>query len=209
MEFIFAEAVTSQTPPKSRARKGAAEMRAEILSRKTNRAGESAEPVKSIDWTQAPGVLGTEWIGGVCGKIRGARDLREAVALAACYLSELIDQEVDFRGHNEAWKQECEAYCWTHYHSMAIETETDMDPIRAMWWMAATIFYTYSHSSELSDWELYEELCDCEPDAAELDKTGAEASFIKFLAAFMKKAHDLLFRSGGQLFPGADYHVEE
>jgi hypothetical protein len=64
--------------------------------------------------------------------------------------------------------------------------------------MAGVILFTYNNHNDLSDWELFEELCSFEIGAADLDGIGAEASFIDFLASFLAKAHDLLFRAGGR-----------
>ena len=212
MEFGFVETATGKRPPKGRARKSAAKLRAEKLAQTINAPGE--EPLKSalsvpfgdtkkaitgFNWNNAPGVFGLEWIKGARENIRNARDLREAVALSACYLTDLMDHDIDLRGHNEAWKQEYEAYCWTHYFSLAIETEPELEKLRPMWWMAGVILYTYNNANDLSDWELYEELCSFEVDATDLDGNGAEASFMEFLASFLSKAHDLLFRAGGRI----------
>jgi len=87
--------------------------------------GSANKPAIRIDWTEAPGVFGSEWIEGVCSNIRSARDLREAVALTACYLTDLIDREIDVRGCNEAWKEEYESYCWTHYFRLTVAASID------------------------------------------------------------------------------------
>jgi hypothetical protein len=211
MEFGFAETVTLKRPRK--ARRGAAQMRAEKLAG-TAEAGAGAvlksppdappaganKPAGRVDWTEAPGVLGSEWIEGACGNIRSVRELREAVALSACYITDLIDREIDARGHNEAWREEYESYCWTHYFRLTVETETELEELRALWWMAAVVLNTDSGAGDRSDWELFEDLCEYEPGFANQDGGGAEASFIEFLATFLSDLHRHLFRAGGGAF---------
>lgn len=209
MEFGFAEAVTGKRHRKGRARRSSAEWRAEKLAKTEGGmlesplcapAGGTDRPARGIDWTEAPGVFGDEWIKGVCGNIRSARDLREAVKLTACYLTDLIDREIDVRGHNGAWKEEYEAYCWTHYFRLTIETETEPEELRALWWMSAIILNTDSGAGDRSDWELFEDLCDYGPESSNLDGNEAEASFIEFLAKFLSNLHRHLFRAGGGTF---------
>jgi len=213
MEFGFAESVTRKRRRRGRARKGSAQLRAEKLAGTSGEVvavalksplsaplGNANKPAIRIDWTEAPGVLGSEWIGGVCSNIRDARDLREAVALSACYLTDLIDREIDVHGYNEAWKEEYESYCWTHYFRLTIETETELEELRALWWMAAIILNTESGASDRSDWELFEDLCDYGPDSTNSDGNDAEASFIEFLAKFLSNLHRHLFRAGGGTF---------
>lgn len=215
MEFGFAETVTGKTRRKGRPRKSSAQWRAEKLAQTPGGAqegtlkspvsaplGDTGKPASRIDWTDAPGVFGSEWIEGVCGNIRSARDLREALALCACYLTDLIDRQIDVRGHNEAWKQEYEAYCWTHYFSLTIETETELEELRPMWWMAGLVLNTHNGANDRSDWELFEDLCAFEADFANLDGNGAEASFIEFLATFLSRLHEHLFRASGGAFAG-------
>jgi hypothetical protein len=160
----------------------------------------STTPPRRIDWTAAPGVFGREWIEGVCGNIRCARDLREALTLAACYLTDLIDRKIDVLGHNEAWKQEYEAYCWTQYFSLTIETETELEELRALWWGAAIILSTENGANNRSDWELFEDLCVFEADFSDLDGNGAEASYMDFLASILSNLHEHVFRASGGTF---------
>jgi hypothetical protein len=213
MEFGFAETVTSTRRRKGRARKSSTQLGAEKLANPEGAtdgwtlksqlcvsSGDTNQPNRRIDWTEAPGVFGDEWIKGVCGNIRRACDLREAVALTACYLTDLIDREIDVRGHNGAWKEEYEAYCWTNYFSLTIETETELEELRAMWWMAGIALNTDSGASDRTDWELFEDLCEFEPDFANLDQNGAEASFIEFLGTFLSNFHQHLFRASGGTF---------
>jgi len=213
MEFGFAQTVTGKRRRKGMARKSSAKLRAEKLAQTTDAAEEGAlksnvsappadtiTPARRIDWTAAPGVLGSEWIEGVCGNIRNASDLREALVLTACYLTDLIDREIDVRGHNEAWKQEYEAYCWTQYFSLTIETETEREELRALWWGAGMVLSTDNGSNGRSDWELYEDLCVFEADFGDLDGNGAEASYMDFLASILSNLHEHLFRASGGTF---------
>jgi len=213
MEFGFAEAVTGKRRRKGRARKSSAQLRADKLAKTEGAAdggtlksplsgslGDTNQPARRIDWTEAPGVFGSEWIEGVCGNVRSARDLREAVALSACYLTDLIDREIDVRGHNGAWKEEYEAYCWTNYFSLTIETETELEGLRAMWWMAGIVLNTDGGADDRSDWELFEDLCEFETGFANLDENGAEASFIEFLAKYLSNFHQHLFRASSGTF---------
>jgi hypothetical protein len=213
MEFDFAGTVISEQTRKRRARKTSAQLRAERLAVTTRTEEEGAinsptngplanstTPPGRIDWTETPGVFGSEWIEGVCGNIRGARDLREALALAACYLTDLIDREIDVRGHNETWKQEYEAYCWTQYFSLTIETETELEELRALWWGAGIVLSADNGSTDRSDWELFEDLCVFEADFGDLDRSGAEASYMDFLATFLWNLHEHLFRASGGTF---------
>jgi hypothetical protein len=217
MEFGFAETVTGKRRRKGGARKSAAQWRAEKLAQTAcvSEAGALKSPVSApdgdpskgarrIDWADAPGVLGGEWIKGVCENIRSARDLREAVTLAACYLTELIDREIDVRGHNEAWKQEYEAYCWTQYFSLTVEEETELEELRALWWGAGIVLSTDNGTQDRSDWELFEDLCAFESDSADLDGNGAEASYMEFLSLLLSKLHEHLFRVGGGTFTGSN-----
>jgi hypothetical protein len=213
MEFGFAEIVTSKPRKKRRARKTSAQLRAERLEVTTRTEEEGAiksptngplanstTPLGRINWTEAPGVFGSEWIEGVCGNIRGARDLREALALAACYLTDLIDRDIEVRSHNEAWKQEYEAYCWTQYFSLTIETETELEELRALWWGAGIVLIVENGSEGRSDWELFEDLCVFEAEFDDLDGTGAEASYMEFLASLLSNLHEHLFRASGGTF---------
>lgn len=213
MEFGFAETVTVKRRRQSRPRKSSAQLRAEKLAGAAGAAeggalksrlnGPSAGPNKPagrMDWAEAPGVFGSEWIEGVCGNIRSARDLREAVTLTACYVTDLIDREIDVRGYNGAWKEEYEAYCWANYFRLTIETETELEELRAMWWMAGIVLSTDSGANDRSDWELFEDLCEFEPGSANLDENGAEASFIEFLATYLSNFHKHLFRASGVTF---------
>jgi hypothetical protein len=213
MEFGFAQTVTVKRWRKGRARKSSAQVRAEKLAGTTGAPGERAlkshvnaplgdgtTPVGRIDWTEAPGVFGSEWIEGVCGNIRNASDLREALSLTACYLADLIDREIDVRGHNETWKQEYEGYCWTQYFSLTIETETELEELRALWWGAGIVLSADNGSNDRSDWELFEDLCVFEADFGDLDRSGAEASYMDFLATFLWNLHEHLFRASGGTF---------
>lgn len=215
MEFDFAETVTGNQKRKGRICKRSVQLRTDKLAETAGVAADAIpksslniptkdtnKSARRIDWTEAPGVFGNEWIECVCGNIRSACDLREAVALSACYLTDLIDYEIDVRGHNEAWKEEYEAYCWTRYYSLTVETETELEELRAMWWMAAIVLNTDHSASDRSDWELFEDLCNFDGDFAKLDGTGAEASFIEFLAMFLSSLHQHLFRSSGGIFTG-------
>ena len=213
MEFGFAEAVTGKRVPKRRVRKSTSPLKTEKLAQTSSTtegvtlkstvnapAADTNKPARPIDLTNPPGVFGKEWIDEVCRNIRSARDLREAVALSACYLTDLIDQEIDMRGHNAAWKQEYEAYCWSHYFNLTVESERDLEELRAMWWMAGIVLNTDSGAGNRSDWELFEDLCEFEPDFANLDENGAEASFIEFLGTFLSNFHQHLFRACGGTF---------
>lgn len=208
MEFGFADTVTSKRRRKGGTRKSSAELRAGRLAQTkgvpekgppksaVDTPGNGATtPGRRIDWTNPPGVLGNEWIDGVCANIRSARDLREAVALSACYLTDLIDCEIEVRGHNEAWKQEYEAYCWTHYFSLTVETETELEELRALWWGAGIILSTESGSTDRSDWELFEDLGVFEVDLEDPDSDGAEASYMEFLALLLSNLHGHLLRA--------------
>lgn len=213
MEFGFAEAVTGKRVPKRRVRKSTPHLKAEKLAQTSSTTegvtlkstvnapvADTNKPARPIDLTNPPGVFGKEWIDEVCRNIRNARDLREAVALSACYLTDLIDQEIDMRGHNAAWKQEYEAYCWSHYFNLTVESERDLEELRAMWWMAGIVLNTDCGAGDRSDWELFEDLCEFEPDFANLDENGAEASFIEFLGTFLSNFHQHLFRACGGTF---------
>ena len=215
MEFGFAQTVTGKLRRKRSARKSAAQSRAEKLALTTDMAsggtlstplnvlpGDPGKPAARMDWTDAPGVLGGDWLKDVCGNIRRAWDLREAVTLAACYLTDLIDCEITVRGHNESWKQEYEAYCWTQYFNLTVEEETELEELRALWWGAGIVLSTDSGSHAQSDWELFEDLCDFETDSASLDGNGAEASYIEFLCLLLSKLHGHLFRVSGGGFTG-------
>jgi hypothetical protein len=213
MEFDFAEIVTSKRRRKGRARKSSALRRAEKLAQTVGAVleggpespvgaplGTASNPGRRIDWAEAPGVFGSEWIEGACGNIRSARDLREALTLAACYLTDLIDREIDVRGHNKAWRQEYEAYCWTQYFSLTIETETEREELRALWWGAGIILSTENGSNDRSEWELFEDLCVFEADFGDLDGNGVEASYMDFLASLLSNLHEHLFRVSGGTF---------
>ena len=213
MEFGFAEIVTSKRRRKGRARKSSAQLRAEKLARTPGAFVEGGQesptsapfgspnkPARRIDWTEAPGVFGSEWIEGVCGNIRKASDLREALSLTACYLTDLIDREIDVRGHNETWKQEYEAYCWTQHFSLTIETETELEELRALWWGAGIVLSADNGSNDRSDWELFEDLCVFEADFGDLDGKGAENSYMDFLASILSNLHEHLFRASGGTF---------
>jgi hypothetical protein len=213
MEFCFAETVTSKWKRKSRARKSSAQLRAEKLTQTAGVAevgtlntpfnapsGAPIKPTTRIDWTDAPGVLGGEWIKDVCENIRSTCDLREAVTLAACYLTELIDREIAVRGHNEAWKQEYEAYCWTQYFSLTVEEETELEELRALWWGAGIVLSTDNGTHDRSDWELFEDLCVFESDFTDLDGKEAENSYVEFLCMLLSKLHGRLFRVSGWAF---------
>jgi hypothetical protein len=210
MEFGFAEAVTGKRR-KGKARKSAAQGRAEKLTKATGTVpevtlkspssalqGDAPKPTARMDWADASGALGSEWIEGVCGNIRSANDLREALALSACYLTDLIDREIDGRGHNEAWKQEYEAYCWAHYFRLTIETETELEELRALWWMAGIVLNTDNGAKDRSDWELFEDLCELKTDFSDLDGEEAEAALIEFLAFFLSELHAHLFGTSGE-----------
>jgi hypothetical protein len=213
LEFGFAQTVTSGRRSKGRARKTSAQLRAERLAETTR--AETEGPLKSpltgplgdattapgqIDWSEAPGVFGSEWIEGVCGNIRSARDLRAALALAASYLTDLIDREIEVRGHNEAWKQEYEAYCWTQYFSLTIETETELEALRALWWGAGIVLSAEDGAEARSDWDLFEDLGVFEAGFDDLDGTGAEVSYMDFLASLLSNLHEHLFRASGGTF---------
>lgn len=213
VEFGFAQTVTGKRRRKARARKSSAQLRAEKLAGITGATGERAlkshvsaplgdrtAPVGRIDLNSAPSVFGSEWIEGVCGNIRNASDLREALSLTACYLTDLIDGEIDVRGHNETWKQEYEAYCWTQYFSLTIETETELEELRALWWGAGIVLSADNGSNDRSDWELFEDLCVFEADFGDLDRSGAEASYMDFLASILSNLHEHLFRASGGTF---------
>ena len=81
IEFNFAAEVTTIPAKKCRSRKA--------LIR--DKSGTKESNVKAD-------AFGAGWIKNVCLNISQARDLREAVALSAYYLSELIDLEVEKRG---------------------------------------------------------------------------------------------------------------
>lgn len=213
MEFGFAEAVTGKGGLIRRVRKSTSELMTEkpaqapstaegvaLESTVTAPAVATNKPARPIDWTNPPGVFGKEWIDEVCRNIRNARDLREGVALSACYLTDLIDQEIDVRGHNAAWKQEYEAYCWTHYFNLTVESEPDLEELRAMWWVAGIVLNAYNGANDRSDWELFEDLCAFEADFDDLDGGGAETSLIEFLSSLLWNLHERLFRSNGATF---------
>ncbi len=213
MEFGFAEAVTGKRAPKRRVRKSRSELRAKKTAQTSSTtegvtlkstvnapAADTNKPAKPIDLTNPPGVFGKEWIDEVCRNIRNARDLREAVALSACYLTDLIDQEIDMRGHNPAWKQEYEAYCWSHYFNLTVESEPELEELRAMWWVAGIVLNAYNGANDRSDWEMFEDLCGFEADFADLDGSGAETSLIEFLSSLLWNLHERLFRSNGGTF---------
>jgi hypothetical protein len=219
MEFGFVQAVTCRRRRRGNARKSAAQLRAEKVAVTTGVAGEGTlkSPLTAplgtpdkhatrIDLTDPPGVLSGDWIRDVCGNIESARDLREAVTLFACYLTELIDCEIAVRGHNEAWKQEYEAYCWTQYFNLTVEEETELEELRALWWGAAIVLNADNGTNDRSDWELFEDLCVFEADFGDLDGNRAEAAYIEFLSLILSKLHGHLFRVGGRAFTALNQH---
>ena len=208
LEFGFAQTVTGKLRRKSSTRKSAAQRRAEKLAQTAEvaetralntplnaSAGDSNQLAGRIDWTEAPGVLGDEWIKGTCANIRRTGDLREAVTLAACYLTDMIDREIDMQGHHEAWKREYEAYCWTQYFSLTVEEEPALEELRALWWGAAIVLNADNGSIDQTDWEMFEDLCTFETDSGDLDENRAEASYIEFLALVLANLHGHLFRA--------------
>ena len=144
--------------------------------------------------------FGYDWIDDVCFNIINARDLREAVALSACYLAELIDLEVETRGYCDEWKQVYSAYCSTQLYSFTPEEDEKIGVPGMAWGFAAMIFHAYERSNKLTDWHLYEELCVGEMDPEDSEGKSPEAYTINLFSGCLWAIHDIVCNGGAEVF---------
>ncbi|NBV85751.1 MAG: hypothetical protein EBS01_05705 [Verrucomicrobia bacterium] len=195
IEFEFAATVTTAPKKKRRRRKaspsaaaGADGANAQVEGRRESRHELSEE------------AFGDDWIEEVCWNITQAKDLREAVALSACYLAELIDLEVEKRGYCDEWKQAYSAYCSTQLYSLTPEEDESLSAPGLAWAFATLIFQTYERSNELTDWHLFEELCSGEMDLADSDAESPEAHTINLFSSCLWVIHDIVCNGGAEVF---------
>lgn len=150
-----------------------------------------------------------EWIESCSDRIRGARDLREAVALAACYLADLIDYDIEVRGYSEAWNYDYQSYCITKYDGYFEKEGQSLGVPGLVWSTARRIFKLYERSNRMTDWALFQDLCTYRAmDQADLDVGSSDAVITEFLCICVWGAHDLLINGGAWIFRTRDSDFE-
>lgn len=150
-----------------------------------------------------------EWIESSCDRIRGARDLREAVALAACYLADLIDYDIEVRGYGEAWHHNYQMYCIAKYDGYFEKEGQSLGVPGLVWLTARRIFKIYERSNRMTDWALFQDLCTYRAmDQADLDVGSSDAVLTEFLCCCVWGAHDLLINGGSWIFRTRDSDSE-
>jgi hypothetical protein len=123
IEFEFAAAVTTAPQKKRRRRAATPRAKSEADESEIRTKGSRDYRNKALSEDSQHAAFGDDWIDNACSNILSARDLREAVALSASYLAELIDLEVEKRGYCDDWKQAYSAYCSTQLYSFTPEED--------------------------------------------------------------------------------------
>jgi hypothetical protein len=150
-----------------------------------------------------------EWIESSCDRIRRARDLREAVALAACYLADLIDYDIEVRGYGEQWNHRYQMYCVAKYDGYFEKEGQTLGVPGLVWLTARRIFKIYERSNQITDWALFQDLCTCKAmELEDLDGGNSDAALTEFLCCCVWGAHDLLINAGSWIFRARDSDSE-
>jgi len=197
IEFEFAAVVITVPPKKHRTRKTSPRDKSRSTESETK-----AEGCRDRRNDSKNAAFGCDWIKNVRSNILKTENLREAVALSACHLAELIDLEVETRGYCDEWKQAYVAYCSIQLFSFTPEGDDDeaLSAPRLAWAFAALIFHAYEHSDELTDWHLFEELCCDEMAPEDSDHESTEAYTIKLFSTCLWAIHDIVCNGGAKVF---------
>lgn len=151
-----------------------------------------------------------DWIESSCDRIRNARDLREAVALAACYLADLIDYDIEVRGHGESWHHNYQMYCIAKYDGYFEKEGQTLGVPGLVWLTARRIFRIYERSNQMTDWALFLDLCTSKAmEPEDLDGGNFDAVLTEFLCCCVWGAHDLLIYGGAWIFRARDSVSED
>lgn len=179
LEFDFVASVTSLASPESRMRKG--------NQQTLTLTGECPADA--------------DWIESSCDRMRNARDLREAVALAACYLADLIDHDIAVRGYGTEWNYDYKSYCIAKYDGYFQKEGQTLGLPGLVWLTARRIFKIYERSNRITDWALFLNLCTCRAmDQEELDGGNSDVVITEFLCSSVWGAYDLLINGGAWIF---------
>ena len=200
IEFEFAAAVTTAPQKKRRRRAATPRAKSEADESEIRTKGSRDYRNEALSEDSQHAAFGDDWIDNACSNILSARDLREAVALSASYLAELIDLEVEKRGYCDDWKQAYSAYCSTQLYSFTPEEDEPLSVPGLAWAFAALIFHTYERSNELTDWHLYEELCVGEMDPEDSEEESPEAYTINLFSGCLWAIHDIVCNGGAEVF---------
>jgi len=200
IEFEFSPTVAMAPKKKNRRRKAFPSTKSRSAESEISAEGCRDRRKDALCGDSKDAVCGSYWIKNVRSNIQNTRNLREAVALSACYLAELIDLEVETRGYCDEWKYAYLAYCAVQLFSFTPEDDEESGTPRLAWAFAALIFHAYENSNKLTDWHLFEELCCDELAPEDADRESAEAYTIKLFSSCLWAIHDIVRNGGAKVF---------
>jgi hypothetical protein len=99
------------------------------------------------------------WIRDVAARIKQAGSLREGIALAASWLSMLLDMEIEEEDQAVAWWEKYDAFCAKQKNRYGLSEDVAYQKLYGFWEVTEEFFKLYYALNSMNDWQLFEEVC--------------------------------------------------